>query len=150
MPGLRRSSSVGSPILVGVWRPTIVVPENAEVTFDEPALRMMLAHELAHLARATWPWNWLPTVTAWLFFFHPLVWLMLRRWSETRGSLRRARHSAARGTTFRLRPALLKLSSLTASESQAGFTAVGVLGAYRNLERRMLAISRVKPFSRGG
>ena len=42
----------------------------------------MLGHELAHLKRHDLAWNWLPTVVGWLFFFHPLVWFMTRRWSE--------------------------------------------------------------------
>ena len=86
-------------------------------------------------------WNWLPTVATWLFFFHPLVWLMLRRWSEAQEAScdelviqRRVALPAAYGRL------LLKLSSLTASEAQSGFTTAGVLGAYRNLERRVLAI----------
>ncbi len=148
LPGLQYSSRVGSPILVGVWRPTIVVPERTEETFDEPELRMMLAHELAHRARHDLAWNWLPTVAAWLFFFHPLVWLLQRRWSEAQEAAcdemiiqGRMAQPAAYGRL------LLKLSSLAACETQPGFTTAGVLGAYRNLERRVLAIARVKPFA---
>ena len=82
LPQLRISSCVESPLLVGLWRPAIILPERVEEKFDEAELRLMIAHELAHLKRHDLAWNWLPTVAAWIFFYHPLVWLMIRRWSE--------------------------------------------------------------------
>ncbi|HZZ80780.1 MAG TPA: M56 family metallopeptidase [Gemmataceae bacterium] len=132
-----------------MWRPTIIVPERTEEVFDEPELRMMLAHELAHLARRDLAWNWLPTVASWLFFFHPLVWLMMRRWSEAQEAAcdelviqRRVAQPAAYGRL------LLKLASLAAPDARHGLATAGVLGAYRNLERRVRTIARVKSFSR--
>jgi flagellar motor protein MotB len=43
-------------------------------------LRLMLAHELAHLRRRDLWWNGLPLLCEVLFFFHPLVWLARREW----------------------------------------------------------------------
>ena len=108
----------------------------------------MIAHELAHLRRHDLAWNWLPTVVTWLFFFHPLVWVMLRRWSEVQEAAcdemliqKRVAQPADYGRL------LLKLSACSPFQSKVAIGAAGVLGAYRNLRQRMLAMTHVKPFS---
>jgi beta-lactamase regulating signal transducer with metallopeptidase domain/Leucine-rich repeat (LRR) protein len=147
-PQLRHTSHVASPVLIGVWRASIIVPAQAEKVFDEPELRMMLAHELAHLKRHDLAWNWLPTVVTWLFYFNPLVWLMVRRWSEAQEAacdeiliLRRVARPAEYGRL------LAKISAIASLDSSAGLAVAGVVGTYRNLERRILTMARLKPFS---
>ncbi|HEY1785825.1 MAG TPA: M56 family metallopeptidase [Pirellulales bacterium] len=148
LPPLRLSRQVGSPLLIGSWRPTIILPDRIEENFDQAELRLMIAHELSHLKRHDLAWNWLPTVAAWLFFFHPLVWLMIRRWFEAQEAacdeLLIQRHVAAPVDYGRL---LVKLAARASLESHSSLAAAGVLGAYRNLERRILAMTRVKAFS---
>ena len=131
-----------------IWRPTIILPDRVEEKFGEAELRLMIAHELAHLKRHDLAWNWLPTVAGWLFFFHPLVWVMIRLWSEAQEAACDElviQQGVAQPTDYgRL---LLKLSACSPFESSAALGAAGVLGAYRNLERRILTMTRVKPFS---
>ncbi|MCY2962688.1 MAG: M56 family metallopeptidase [Planctomycetota bacterium] len=79
-PELRVSSDVGSPCLVGVFRPVIVLPTQVLRSCSREALDAALSHELAHVHRRDLLWNWLPAVAEVLFFFHPLVWLARRDW----------------------------------------------------------------------
>ncbi|HEY4313096.1 MAG TPA: M56 family metallopeptidase [Pirellulales bacterium] len=148
VPAVHQSPDVRSPVLVGIWRPAIIVPENTEQTFDEPEQRMMLAHELAHLKRHDLAWNWLPTVVTWLFYFNPLVWLMVRRWSEAQEAAcdeMLIQNGVAQPADYgRL---LAKVSALSCLGSRPGLAVAGVVGAYRNLERRILTMARLKPFS---
>lgn len=148
LPRLQLSSRVASPILIGILRPSIILPIQGTKTFDETDLRMILSHELAHLQRCDLAWNWLPTVASWLFFFHPLVWFMVRRWSEVQETAcdevliqRRSVQPAAYGRL------LVKLSRLSLAEHRSGLTAAGVLGTYRNLERRILAMTQMRLYS---
>ncbi len=149
LPRIRLSPRVESPLLTGIWRPTIVLPARAAESFEEGELRLIFGHELAHLKRHDLLWNWLPTVVGWLFFFHPLVWLMKRCWLEAQEAacdeLLIQSQTARPAEYARL---LLKLATRSPAESRAGLAAAGVLGAYRNLERRVLAMSRVKSYSR--
>ncbi len=140
---------VDGPLLVGIWRPTIVLPEHAEELFDESELRLMLGHELTHLKRRDLLWNWLPTVVAWLLFFHPLVWLLKRGWFESQEAAcdelliqKQVTQPAEYGRL------LLKLSTIWSNVPLTGMATAGVLGAYQNLERRILAMTNVKTFSR--
>jgi RND family efflux transporter MFP subunit len=82
--GLRRpprlcvSDAVTTPLVLGIWRPTIVLPRD--VISSPPAIiRMLLAHELAHVRRNDLLWNWLPAIAAGWFWFHPLVWVARRQ-----------------------------------------------------------------------
>jgi beta-lactamase regulating signal transducer with metallopeptidase domain len=148
LPRLCSAARVESPLLIGVGRPVIILPERASTQFDESELRLMIAHELAHLGRHDLAWNWLPTLARCLFFFHPLVWVMLRRWSEAQEAacdeLLIQRQIAGPADYGRM---LLKLAARSAVDPQAPLVAAGVLGAYRNLERRILSMARVRPFS---
>jgi beta-lactamase regulating signal transducer with metallopeptidase domain len=149
LPRIRLSARVESPLLIGVLRPTIVLPQGVVESFDEAELRLMFGHELAHLKRRDLLWNWLPTATGWLFFFHPLVWLLKRCWFEAQEAAcdeLLIQRQIARPTDYgRL---LLKLATCSPKEPRANLAAAGVLGAYRNLERRILAMTSVKSFSR--
>jgi Tol biopolymer transport system component len=138
------------PLLAGVWRQVVVLPRRVEADFDEREVRLMLAHELAHCKRRDLAWNWLPALVSWLFYFHPLVWLMTRRWCEAQevacDEMLIQGHVARPADYGRL---LVKLAQHLPLERRATLAAAGVLGTYRSLERRIQAMSRVKPISIG-
>jgi beta-lactamase regulating signal transducer with metallopeptidase domain len=146
-PRLVLSPHVESPLLTGVWRPAIVLPACLEA-FDSRELRLMLAHELAHHRRRDLAWNWLPTAVRVVFFFHPLVWLMVRRWSE-------AQEAACDELLIQQRLAqpveygrlLLKLAAREPLPTRPALATAGVLGTFRNLERRVISMSRVRAYS---
>ena len=72
-PRLLQSES-GSPFLVGIARPTIVVPH----TLDESHKEAVFAHELAHLRRRDLTWNALFWALQTALWFHPLSWFSRR------------------------------------------------------------------------
>jgi len=148
LPRLRVSPETQVPLMAGIWRPMILLPAGADATFDVGEMRLMLAHELAHVKRHDLAWNWLPTIVDWLFFFHPLVWLMTRGWSESQEAacdeLLIQRRVAAPVEYGRL---LVKLATLRPRQPHPQLVVAGVLGMYRDLEKRILAMTRVKPLS---
>src|SRR6185436_7614216 len=81
--GLRRaaalaaSDGVAVPFLLGVRRPTIVFPSKL-LQSGSDAIRLAMAHELAHMKRHELCWSWLLFVGEAVFFFHPLVWVARR------------------------------------------------------------------------
>jgi beta-lactamase regulating signal transducer with metallopeptidase domain len=74
-PPLRVSDRVKHPLVVGLLRPTIVIPASLEGDVS-PALRFALAHELTHVRRHDSRWEFL---AAWIqglgFLLPPLGWL---------------------------------------------------------------------------
>jgi len=75
LPELYATEQATSPMLVGVIRPMIVLPESILARLGPDELRMILAHELVHWRRYdTWV-GWLQVFVQGVFWFHPLVWL---------------------------------------------------------------------------
>ena len=61
----------------------MLLPEQA-AGWTETRLRLVLRHELAHIARGDVLVTLLTTVAALLLWFHPLVWVMLRASARAR------------------------------------------------------------------
>lgn len=71
--GLHRSQSAAGPMLLGIWRPIIVVPPDFEVRYSEQERQLVLAHELAHFRRHDALSNAIATGWLCVFWFNPLV-----------------------------------------------------------------------------
>jgi len=78
--GIRRtvrlflSSSARMPMTWGFLRPSIVLPAEA-VQWTEERLRVVLLHELAHVARYDFVTQLAASVACAIYWFNPLVWL---------------------------------------------------------------------------
>ena len=75
--GLRWSSQAdgpASPAVLGVWRPTVLLPESMR-DWSPEHLRPILAHELAHIRRRDPLVNLLQIIVQAVYWFHPLVWI---------------------------------------------------------------------------
>ncbi|NVJ13248.1 M56 family metallopeptidase [Myxococcus sp. AM010] len=84
VPGLLVSESVASPLATGLLSPVVVLPDKAVRRLPVAALRMALAHELAHLRRGDLWLGWVPALAESLFFFHPLARLAAREYALAR------------------------------------------------------------------
>jgi beta-lactamase regulating signal transducer with metallopeptidase domain len=81
-PGLALSSVAG-PLLLGVVRPLIVLPNGSHAQWSPSELRLVLAHEVAHHKRCDLGWNFLMVMAGVLLWFHPLMWLAHREWRSS-------------------------------------------------------------------
>lgn len=71
---LRISDDVISPMAMGVWRATILLPVAAAMYLAPEELEAILAHELGHIRRWDYGCNLLQTALETVLFFHPAVW----------------------------------------------------------------------------
>ena len=71
--GLRLSNEIDSPLLCGIFRPVILLPENLAEWTTPDERKAILEHEIAHVARRDPHANFFQTVMRVIFFFHPLV-----------------------------------------------------------------------------
>ena len=65
-----------TPVLVGVFRPMILLPAVALGTWNPEQIEMVLLHELAHLSRWDNLVNMFQRVVESALFFHPAVWIV--------------------------------------------------------------------------
>jgi hypothetical protein len=152
--GLRRlprvlvSARPGTPMLIGVIRPAVVLPASLLSGSGPGPLRLVLAHELAHLRRLDLAWNWLPALVRGPFFFHPLIWLAGREWQADQESAcdELALEVTGAGPADYGR-ALLRAARRTASPA-LGPAAAGVSESYVVLKRRLNSMRHFAPLSR--
>jgi bla regulator protein blaR1 len=71
--GTHRSSAGRGPLLVGVWRPLVVLPTNFEKLYDAEEQALVLAHEQAHRDRRDQLVNVVATTWLCLSWFNPLM-----------------------------------------------------------------------------
>ncbi|ADV82193.1 M56 family metallopeptidase [Terriglobus saanensis] len=81
---LRLSDELISPMAMGVWRATVILPVSAVMQLEPAQLEAVLAHELAHIRRWDYLCNLLQTTVECLLFFHPAVWWVSRRTRDLR------------------------------------------------------------------
>jgi beta-lactamase regulating signal transducer with metallopeptidase domain len=75
------------PMVLGLLRPTIVLPEQSPASWDQAKWQAILLHEAAHIARRD-PWALLAQrVAILLFWWCPLVHLVGRRLNALRENI---------------------------------------------------------------
>lgn len=67
-----------SPVIVGFWKPCIYLPIHLISDDNETDIRYMLLHELQHYKHKDWIANALMNLAGIVYWFHPLVWYVLK------------------------------------------------------------------------
>jgi beta-lactamase regulating signal transducer with metallopeptidase domain len=142
-PSVRTASSVPGPLVIGIFRPVVILPTTLLERGDKAELELVLAHELAHCRRWDLLWEWLPTVVRAFFFFHPLVWLASR---EARLASEIACDELAIQDTDRPASAYADVLLRVAMEvsrygCRRSLGAIGVFESYQSLKRRLKALA---------
>ncbi|WP_266156320.1 M56 family metallopeptidase [Dyella silvatica] len=134
-PALRVSPAIASPQVMGLWRPTVLLPAGQALSEDESAMAM--AHELAHVQRGDLWLGWVPAIAQRLFFFHPGVTWATREYAINREAACDAqvlqRHRALPHDYGRL---LLRLGVVR--PMHAGLA--GASPTFQNLKRRLIML----------
>lgn len=76
---LKESSTAGVPLVVGHWRPAIILPAQMAAAADDKTRDSILVHELAHVARRDYAWQLFQRMLGAALWFHPLFWVAERR-----------------------------------------------------------------------
>lgn len=123
------------PMVVGLWRPVVVLPETLEFVLSDDELAMVLAHEAAHLRRRDALVSLYMFACGLLFFFHPLVWLARREWKHSREAACDAEAIAALGTDRRRYAQMLV--KVSAGADRAPALAMSAVPSFKTLQRRI-------------
>lgn len=73
------TTTLKSPGVIGIVKPTILIPTSMLTGFTTSDLEAIVAHELAHIRRHDYLFNLLQMVMESLFFFNPAVWWISHR-----------------------------------------------------------------------
>ncbi|HZL56243.1 MAG TPA: M56 family metallopeptidase, partial [Bryobacteraceae bacterium] len=75
---VRLHETLPGPMTCGVAHPTVVLPLDAR-NWNGEDLNRAIVHELEHVRRGDWVSHCLARAVCALYWFHPLVWMALRR-----------------------------------------------------------------------
>lgn len=149
-PAIRLTALAHSPLLLGMFRPVILVPTAFSETQLLPQIHMALGHELAHVKRRDLWWGWLAILARLLFFFHPLVWIAAR---ESRLAAEMAADELAL-TVCGMKPGdyagMLIAVAARVSRPDTQELAVAVVGSSQSLKRRLQAMKHIQMSSGRG
>ena len=84
LPAIAHAERVATPKVVGLLKPTILLPTSALTGLRTDELELILAHELAHIRRYDLWVNLLQRFVETLLFFNPAMWWLSRRVSMLR------------------------------------------------------------------
>jgi beta-lactamase regulating signal transducer with metallopeptidase domain len=139
VPTIHQSALVDSPLLMGVFRPRIILPA---ATTRNSHIELMLAHELAHIRRRDLAWLWLFTVCEAIFFFHPLIWLARREWTiSTETACDQLALRAANRAPHDYGSMLVEVVARMTRPSAPAVMSIGMFETANTLKRRLKAMT---------
>ena len=136
-PSLLSAETMQCPAVIGLTKPSILLPHGLADNASNAELRMMLRHELAHIRRRDLWWNWLAAITRALFFFNPLAWVTLREWMLSQESA--CDEMALKGQVDqspRYAEMLMEIA-LTQNPARSPAYAAGAFESFETLKRRI-------------
>ena len=143
-PDVRESAAVSAPCVAGWLKPVILLPPGLSSVLSADEMRLMLAHEMAHVKRGDLRLAALPTLARTLFFFHPLVWWAVSEWAAAREEACDALALRVTGAS----PALYGRLLLRLTGGETAAPALGLSPGFRTLRRRLIGL-RPAPARRG-
>jgi hypothetical protein len=151
---LRVSSRIRRPVVVGLLRPTILIPTSLDRSGrDTESLRLSLLHEIAHIERSDHWFGTLASLAQTVWFFLPQVWWLRSRLLIDQEFL--ADRSAAEryGTSFSYASSLLSmaarpepLTDVRTGDSPPDWPSTGKMDIQSPLSQRVLMLLHC-PFS---
>jgi beta-lactamase regulating signal transducer with metallopeptidase domain len=111
-PAVAYCRRVAVPVVVGIVKPTVLLPVSLATGLAADQLEAILAHELAHVRRFDLVVNLLQRVVESLLFFHPAVWYVSRRVTIERENCCDDYVVASGHERFRYADALIRMAEL--------------------------------------
>ena len=131
---------VPMPLVFGVIKPVVLLPSGIQNELSDEQLRMVLAHEVAHIQRRDTATAVYVFLCQALFFFNPAVWFAKREWQIARESA--CDQYAMERTGADCRQYADMLIEISAGARRAPAFALSAVPAYKTLHRRIDDMNR--------
>jgi beta-lactamase regulating signal transducer with metallopeptidase domain len=142
--GTHRSGAIRGPVLVGLWKPRIVLPTDFEKLYRPDERVLVIAHERAHQRRLDIPFNAIATVWLCCTWFNPFMyWALARFRSDQELACDAEVLAEANASRRRYSQALLKAQ--LAEDSMVPLPAICQWGSQHPLRERIVMLNRPLP-----
>ncbi|AMR29253.1 hypothetical protein A0257_20575 [Hymenobacter psoromatis] len=147
---LRASALVPSPLVIGYFTPVILLPLSVASGLRPAELEMILAHELAHILRRDYLFNFLQTLAETVFFYHPAVWFLAAVLHAERENCCDDLAAQLGGNPRQLARALAALAALTAGAAPLPRLTLAAGGPRGSLLGRVRRLAYGRPAATSG
>jgi bla regulator protein BlaR1 len=142
---LLASGLVPSPLVMGYVKPVILLPISLLTSMAPAELEMILAHELAHVLRKDYLFNFVQSVAETIFFYHPAVWYLAGVLHTERENCCDDLATELTGSPQQLARALASLAELTYFPAAAPRLALAAAGPTGSLLSRVRRLAGYQP-----
>jgi bla regulator protein BlaR1 len=142
---LLASGLVPSPLVMGYVKPVILLPVSLLTSMAPAELEMILAHELAHVLRKDYLFNFVQSVAETIFFYHPAVWYLSAVLHTERENCCDDLATQLTGSPQQLARALAALAELTYFLAAAPRLALAAAGPTGSLLSRVRRLASYRP-----
>ena len=141
VPTIAKCERVAAPIIVGVFKPTILLPVAILSELSPSQIEAILTHELAHIRRWDHVANLLQRIVESLLFFHPAVWYVSRCVSRERENCCDDMVLATGAEATGYAELLVRIAEMTQFQRPAPAAALAASGAHpTKLRERVLRV----------
>lgn len=135
---LYRCSRITTPMLTGIIKPVVLVPDRK---YDDEELSMVLEHEAEHFRRRDIICKLIFLAVNSMYFFNPLVYLMVRDANDNIEYMCDESVCADRSEEYRTKYSLMLLNAMR--DKRPGMLVTGLSSAGRAQKRRFKNIKRI-------
>ncbi|RDC65197.1 M56 family metallopeptidase [Adhaeribacter pallidiroseus] len=147
---LFESALVKTPLVIGYFKPIILLPFGTIAGLSSDQVEAILAHELAHIYRKDYLLNMLQALVEILFFFNPAVWWISDYVRVERENCCDDQAIAVCGNPVTYARALANLQTIAGSAPQLALAFAGKDGSLLGRIKRLVQQPRLRPtFSEG-
>jgi bla regulator protein BlaR1 len=146
---LRVSALVPSPLVIGHFKPLILLPLGLLSGLTGAELEMILAHELAHIVRKDYLFNLVQAVAETVFFYHPAVWFLAAVLHAERENCCDDLATCVGGNPRQLARALVAVAELAHAAPTPRLT-LAVAGLHDSLLSRVQRLLHARPAKTNG
>lgn len=149
-PAIALSRTILVPSVVGILRPTIILPITALTGLSPRELELLVMHELAHIKRYDQIANVMLRIVEAFTFYHPVSWILSRQLRYERELCCDDSVIAAGGNAAAYINALLRMVELSCDNRPTDvmllqLAATGNISELRRRVNRLVALETVKP-----
>ena len=140
----KESGYIQTPSLVGYFKPVILLPVSMLSGIPDNQLEIIIAHELAHIKRHDYLFQFIQGILELLFFYHPVVWWLSSVVNTEREHICDDLAVKVCGESLTLIKALNNMEAIRKKRFEM---VLGLSGKKDNLFNRVQRIVRLKPES---
>jgi beta-lactamase regulating signal transducer with metallopeptidase domain len=135
---MKLTSTIASPSVCGLFRPTILIPQKLLAKLDSRNLKSIFLHELAHIKRGDLWISLLQTTLQIIYFYNPLLWIANATIRKVREQAVDETVLAAMGEQANDYPeTLLNISKLAFTRPALSLRLIGVVESKKALTSRI-------------